>query len=455
MRIRFSFLLKFINIFLILLLAFSLFFYPAISHAEQTWVWPLEGKIITPFNFDISNYYSSGQHTGVDIKAVEETEVVAPIDGKVYWVAKNPFGRGGVGISIDHESDISTTYFGLKEARIKKGDVVKQGDVIAIAGPEGDKASSDAPHLHFGVFRTSSRPKSKTEYLNPLDFLPPLYLEENNPEQATELVLETEAIPEPVAIPEAETIPEIEAPPEPILAPETVAIPEIIPNPETINTPETIINPITVVDPETTTILESTTISEESPEIPPELIVVPELSPQPSLIEELSSNEILGDSEFDVKSVDVTIHVKPRLTNLPANAQHHRLRQAGPDTGGQASEQVHTREVFADRGQIIATNLVNETQPLDKKSKTEMIKSKIDPSTKLRINGEQSRTINNHNKKLNQFYIPIIALISIIFLRKSQLIFSLASKFYIKGDTILNFLLVQQQNIILFNGKIG
>lgn len=164
------------------------------SVAALDWIWPVKGNIITPFNFDILNYYARGNHTGIDIESDEGTVVSAPMDGKVYWVAKNPFGRGGAGISIDHENDISTTYFGLKEPRVKKGSLVKQGDIIAVIANEGDKISSDVTHLHFGIFKTSSRLSQKTEYLDPANFLATLSLNDDklNTNESSEEAVSTQ-----------------------------------------------------------------------------------------------------------------------------------------------------------------------------------------------------------------------------------------------------------------------
>lgn len=49
-------------------------------------------------------------------------------------------------ILIDHGDGIETKYGHLKEIKVKKGDVVKAGSIIALSGNTG---KSTAPHLHF------------------------------------------------------------------------------------------------------------------------------------------------------------------------------------------------------------------------------------------------------------------------------------------------------------------
>lgn len=169
---------RFLIISISFLLIFSIDTNPSLAALD--WIWPVKGEIITSFNFDILSYYARGNHTGIDIESDEGTVVFAPMDGRVYWVAKNPFGRGGAGISIDHENNISTTYFGLKEPMVEKGSLVKQGDIIAVIGNEGDKISSNVTHLHFGVFKTSSRSSQKTEYMDPISLLSTLSLNDEN-----------------------------------------------------------------------------------------------------------------------------------------------------------------------------------------------------------------------------------------------------------------------------------
>lgn len=158
-------------VFLIIWLIFGIFS-TGYVHAEQNWVWPVSGAVITGFDFDSSNYYYTGQHRGIDIAAEPGTDVRAPLDGTVSWVSgKNAFGSGGMQMTIAHEGGIISTYKGLESVTVYQGSVVKQGDTIAVVGNQGDVESSDRPHLHLGVYLTSSI--SRKEYLNPLDFLPP------------------------------------------------------------------------------------------------------------------------------------------------------------------------------------------------------------------------------------------------------------------------------------------
>lgn len=161
--------IRFLIISILFLLAFII--NTSLSLAASDCIWPVKGEIITPFSFDISNYYASGQHRGIDIKGSVGTEIYAPLDGKIIWKSGNAFGSGGGGISIDHANDMSSTYLGIRDIKVKTGEHISKGTTIAFIGDKGDSSSASEPHLHFAMYRTSSRSDQKTEYFNPVNFL--------------------------------------------------------------------------------------------------------------------------------------------------------------------------------------------------------------------------------------------------------------------------------------------
>ena len=71
---------------------------------------------------------------------------------------------GGYGrmLEVDHGFGITTVYGHLNSIRVKKGQAVERGDVIATVGNTGQ---STGPHLHFEL-RADGYP------VNPLDYLP-------------------------------------------------------------------------------------------------------------------------------------------------------------------------------------------------------------------------------------------------------------------------------------------
>ena len=105
-----------------------------------------EGDIVTSY------------HNGIDIGVVVGTDVVSSTDGKVILATES--SSYGKYIKIQN-GDLITTYAHCNELLVKEGDVVKQGDKIALSGSTGNVTG---PHLHFEIIY-------KGEYVNPRDIL--------------------------------------------------------------------------------------------------------------------------------------------------------------------------------------------------------------------------------------------------------------------------------------------
>ncbi len=112
-------------------------------------IWPLPYK-----NCYISAYYgqypSGGEHHGLDICVRGGTEgknVVAAADGTVIQYGFNHWSMGNY-IIIDHGYGLFTAYYHMQKLFAEKGDHVKQGQVIGLAGHTGN---TTGPHLHFEV----------------------------------------------------------------------------------------------------------------------------------------------------------------------------------------------------------------------------------------------------------------------------------------------------------------
>lgn len=80
------------------------------------------------------------------------TEILAARDGKVVEVLDSVDGIGFVSnfISIEHEDGARSTYAHIQKggARVKVGDSIRQGQVIALSGMVGQTIF---PHVHFYV----------------------------------------------------------------------------------------------------------------------------------------------------------------------------------------------------------------------------------------------------------------------------------------------------------------
>ena len=114
---------------------------------QNYFILPLHSKITSAFGTRrVFNGILKSFHSGVDFRAKTGTPIIAANDGKVV-LAKHRFLAGN-SVIIDHGEGIYSCYFHLSKFKVKKGDIVKQGDVIGLAGSTGRVTG---PHLHFGL----------------------------------------------------------------------------------------------------------------------------------------------------------------------------------------------------------------------------------------------------------------------------------------------------------------
>lgn len=88
-------------------------------------------------------------HGGVDLRAKTPLPVMAINSGKVLLAHNFPLsGTEGNLLVIDHGSGIISLYLHLSKFKVKAGDVVQKGQVVALTGatPRGTP-----PHLHFMI----------------------------------------------------------------------------------------------------------------------------------------------------------------------------------------------------------------------------------------------------------------------------------------------------------------
>lgn len=105
--------------------------------------WPHDGSVLYGF----TKREDGGGHDGIDIKVNVGDMVRASASGTVVFadVEKTRFGRQ---VLIDHGNGWQTSYGHLSRITVKKGDVVKAGERIGLAGEAG-KATK--PELHFEI----------------------------------------------------------------------------------------------------------------------------------------------------------------------------------------------------------------------------------------------------------------------------------------------------------------
>ncbi|MBM3579639.1 MAG: M23 family metallopeptidase [Alphaproteobacteria bacterium] len=128
---------------------------------------------VIPLARPMKNYYiSSGfgrradpltgrnaMHNGLDFVGVTHEKIISPSQGKVVLAGR--FSDYGNAVVIDHGYGITTRYGHLFAVKVKEGQIVKKGDVIALQGNSG---RSTGPHLHYEV-------RYKNIPLNPKKFL--------------------------------------------------------------------------------------------------------------------------------------------------------------------------------------------------------------------------------------------------------------------------------------------
>ena len=99
---------------------------------------PVENAIITGVygSQRILNGKPKWPHYGLDFAADEGAEIKAMLDGVVTLAEPDLFYTGGT-LIFDHGHGISTLYMHMEKILVKKGQKVKQGDIIGTVGSTG------------------------------------------------------------------------------------------------------------------------------------------------------------------------------------------------------------------------------------------------------------------------------------------------------------------------------
>ena len=116
---------------------------------RQKFIWPAKGRISGVFG---SQRIYAGEpgapHNGVDVAGGTGTPVYAPANGVVTLAAASPFTLEGNLLMIDHGGGLNSAFLHLSRIDVKKGDVVRQGQLIGAIGATG---RATGPHLHWGM----------------------------------------------------------------------------------------------------------------------------------------------------------------------------------------------------------------------------------------------------------------------------------------------------------------
>ena len=118
--------------------------------------WPVKGRVISKFGTK-----PNGQRNdGINVAVPEGTSVKAAENGVVAYAGNELKGYGNL-VLIRHANNWVTAYAHAKELFVRRGDIVKRGQIIAKAGKSGSVTS---PQLHFEV-------RKGAQAVNPLKYL--------------------------------------------------------------------------------------------------------------------------------------------------------------------------------------------------------------------------------------------------------------------------------------------
>jgi hypothetical protein len=133
---------------------------------EESWVWPVEGRVLTPYSNDNGRPYAGGMHRGIDIAAERGAGIVAARAGTVSHAGV--VGSAGLTVAVrTADGRHVTSYLHLAAVAVKKGDSIAAGARIGAVGTSGRRSVAE-PHLHFGVRLA----EAEDHYVDPLSVLP-------------------------------------------------------------------------------------------------------------------------------------------------------------------------------------------------------------------------------------------------------------------------------------------
>lgn len=109
------------------------------------WLRPVAAKITSKFGYrtDPKTGKQNAFHNGLDLAVPMNTPIKSPMPGVIFSIST--VGDGGNQIIVKHDNGYKTGYAHLNKILVKKGDRIKQGDVIGLSGNTG---KSTGPHLH-------------------------------------------------------------------------------------------------------------------------------------------------------------------------------------------------------------------------------------------------------------------------------------------------------------------
>lgn len=115
--------------------------------ASTPTIWPVKGLVTAGYGYRQSPFTGQREmHEGLDVAAPHGSPILATADGVVSF--SGPLAAFGNVVFINHGHGFTTFYAHNSSNRVKEGQQVKRGEVIAYVGTSG---RTTGPHVHYEV----------------------------------------------------------------------------------------------------------------------------------------------------------------------------------------------------------------------------------------------------------------------------------------------------------------
>ena len=128
---------------------------PPVPGVPSAFGWPVKGVLTSRYGWRRGRV-----HEGIDIAAKSGAAVVAARDGRVIY-SGNGLGAYGNVVIVRHKDDFETVYAHNRRNRVRRGERVRRGQLIAEVGATGN---ATGPHVHFEI-RAANRARDPLGYL--------------------------------------------------------------------------------------------------------------------------------------------------------------------------------------------------------------------------------------------------------------------------------------------------
>jgi lipoprotein NlpD len=123
----------------------------ATDDEKLSWMWPSDGRILATFD--------EGKNKGIDIAGKPGQQVLAAGAGKVMYAGSGIRGYGNL-VIVKHSNSLLSAYAHNRAIKVKEGDTVSKGQVIAEMGD----SDADTVKLHFEI-RQQGKPVDPSRFL--------------------------------------------------------------------------------------------------------------------------------------------------------------------------------------------------------------------------------------------------------------------------------------------------